>query len=65
VLKESLSAGRAHQKLERYRSYLSPQRAAAYLAEQFENTKPQGCASIRWVVVYAVQYAVCTMQYEM
>jgi hypothetical protein len=62
VLKESLSAGRAHQKLERYRGYLSPQRAAAYLAEHFETAKPQGCASIRWVV-YAVQYAVCTMQY--
>mmetsp|Transcript_29315 Transcript_29315/g.63155 ORF Transcript_29315/g.63155 Transcript_29315/m.63155 type:complete len:525 (+) Transcript_29315:80-1654(+) len=31
VLKESKSAGKAHQKLERYRSYLSPQRAAAYL----------------------------------
>jgi hypothetical protein len=51
VLKESLSAGRAHQRLERYTSYLSPQRAAGYLAEQFEAAKPQGCPSIRWVAV--------------
>eukprot|EP00601_Ochromonadales_sp_CCMP2298_P015072 CAMPEP_0173218038 /NCGR_PEP_ID=MMETSP1142-20121109/828_1 /TAXON_ID=483371 /ORGANISM="non described non described, Strain CCMP2298" /LENGTH=509 /DNA_ID=CAMNT_0014145683 /DNA_START=217 /DNA_END=1746 /DNA_ORIENTATION=- len=56
VLKESKSAGKAHQKLERYRSYLSPQRAAAYLAEQFETAKPQGCASIRFVDTSLLQF---------